>query len=64
MDGAFFVALLITTLVRVYFVLGFPPELADRGSNRLLGGVDINLWTARLGSVAWGSPSPRAPPSW
>lgn len=51
--ATFFVALLVTTLVRLYFVLGFPPELADRGSGRFLGGFDVNLWAARLGSVAW-----------
>jgi hypothetical protein len=51
--GTFFVALLVTTLVRLYFTLGFPPELADRGSGRFLSGFDVNLWAARLGSVAW-----------
>jgi hypothetical protein len=48
----FFLALLVTTGVRVYFVLGFPPELADRG-RAVLGQFDFNLWVARLGSVGW-----------
>lgn len=48
----FFVALFVTTIVRLYFVLGFPPELADRVGGRFLSGFDLNLWTARLGSVA------------
>lgn len=49
----FFVALLFATMVRLYFVLGFPPELADRGSGRFLGDFAVNLWMARLGSAAW-----------
>ena len=49
----FFVALFVTTIVRLYFVLGFPSELADRVRGRFLTGFDLNLWTARLGSVAF-----------
>jgi hypothetical protein len=51
--AAFFVALFVATLVRVYFLLGFPPELASRGEDRFLRGFDVNLWASRLGSVAY-----------
>ena len=50
--ATFFVALLIATIVRLYVVSGFLPELVDRASGRFLGGFDLDLWTARLGSAA------------
>jgi hypothetical protein len=51
----FFLGLLVTILVRLYFISGFGPELVRRvdvltGSG---GGFDLDLWLTRIGSGAF-----------
>ena len=48
----FYLALFVWTVVRLYLVSGFGPELADRARGRL-GGFDVNRWLMRIGSAAF-----------